>query len=544
MARNIAQSKTALELIESFPEFFEETPTEEYYWNQVRTQAARHLWRLQRNALFDIGRPNETPEIKNFRDNVRRDITISSTWKWLMMISRVFIENGIELNPQTISPDLAEWLDSNPFAVNGRSFGFSQYRYEVILPAMVVDPNGLLVPWPVVSLGSIVPPAMPVDVGGLPANEQVKIESQIISSSRILVKTHSLVAYYMGEWIIDDERQVLKSYYVIIDKDGFYLYIPVATSDGKIRYDLIPWYIHNEGVLMAASMTGIVTNFVQYNDNIGQEERMSYYESFLRPMFEIGDEVVMAFSDDQATRSQYVTPKLVMDQIPCVNPDCRGGNVQLFGADGGVSGIETCGSCRGTSYMPNPGPYNVIIRDNSNLGETSSKPTLEYVTPPSDNIKHIYDVPWDLLAKANMSVGMDLVEDLQESGIAKEHRLEPRKDIITRVANSFFDVVESHIGHVSILLTVNEGARLTPAFTMPSNIQHLSSDILKENAETALPSDRFQATMEYYRKKYIGDDVLLKVYELTLLWAPITLIPESEIKTNLAWGGLYCCRSH
>ena len=530
-------------LIEQFisdnPDFHKHEPELSGYWKDVQGQAARHMRRMETNELFDINRPNESDQVKDFRDNVRRDITSEGTWKWISKVSRIFIEHGITLDQSTVSDALNEWVDTKPFKVKGRPITMNSFMYKLVLPMMIEDPNSVLLPLPIVPGDRFTPPLAPVEEGGLPATRKVEPINIFVPSGKIKYIDNYLFAWKAGQYPINDKEE--KPYYFLVDHEKYMRYVPVKDSAGKISYVLEPWYVHDLDQLPINVLGGVATrpgDSKFYSDESGDFDDFDlYFESFLRSYYELSDEVVMAFSDNQAVRMQHNHPKMVMAQIPCTNSSCKNGSVLDRDSEGNPT-KSICGTCNGTNYIPNPGPYQVLIRqDSANTGgAVDNRPTIEYVTPPEGTMQHSYEVPWDLFTRAKQAIGLDLLEDVGESGVAKSLRLEDLNDLLRAVSDNFFGIMTRHLEIVEGLLVIDEKRRKPPRMRMPTDLQYTSQEILNEQAKNALPADRFQAQMDLYAKKYSANQPLLKVYHLALQYAPILLNTESEIALNLSWG--------
>jgi hypothetical protein len=528
---------TAIELVEQNPDFFKSRPEIAEYWADVQVQAAGHMRRLKKNKLFDIHRPNESDEIKDYRDSVRRDITSEGTWSWINKVSRIFIEHGITVEEASLSDAMKDWMSDHPFMISGENVELNEFLYELVLPMMIEDPNSLMVGLPVIPGSPRVNPLG--EDSGLSANDRVGVMNILVPSSRIVHLSNFVAAWSAGSWKMPNGQK--RPYYFVVDREYFYRYIPVERSamvmGKRVEYVLEEWYPHKTGSLMVSQLGGHLSrpgDIDFYNKNPEDLHQPTfYYESFIKPFFELADEVVTSFSDNQGVRLQHNSPKIVMDQIPCVNPKCSSGWV----IDRETKTRSACTTCENTGYIPNPGPFGVLIRQQDQLGEgSSSRPTLEYVAPPVENLRISYDTPWDLFQKAKQSIGLDLLEDLNESGVAKSHRLEDLNDILRKVSGKFFGLVKRHLSFVEAILVPNEDIRKNPRIRIPTDLQYKSQDVLKEQAETALPSDRFQSQMDFYSKKYVNAPVLVKIHRLSITWASILLATPDEISINLLYG--------
>lgn len=518
---------TAQQLFEEDPKFFENNIEISEYWEKVQVQAAGHMRRLDSNPLFYIYRPNESTEIRDYRDTVRRDITVEGTWSWINKVSRIFIEHGISVEEDSLSEPMKKWLQDGPFMISGESVSLNTFLYELVLPMMIEDPNSLIVPFPVVPGDPTINPME----SGLNATDAVSVINLLVPSVRIKYISNFVVAWKAGTWKTPKGRK--KDYFFVVDRESFYILKPVDTSSGKVEYQMTVWYTHNSGQVMASQLGGNLSKPGDEVDNGSKSlhQPTFYYESFLRSFFELADEVTTAFSDNQGVRLMHNSPKLIMDKLPCPAA-CASGWI----VDRETKTKHVCEECGGGGYIRNPGPYSVIVRNRDDVDGESSHPTLEYATPPVNNLQQSYDTVWDLFKRAKQSIGLDLLEDVSESGVAKSRRLESLNDILRKVSGRFFNVVARHLKYVDTILIPKESARKPPRIKVPTDLEYKSQDILKEDAETALPSDRFQSQMDFFSKKYINSPVILKVHRLSLRWAPILLSTPEEININLVYG--------
>lgn len=527
---------TAVDFVDQYPNFHTEKPAVAVRWEQVRRQAINHALRIERNSLFDVSFPNETEEIKNYRDSVRRDITTSGVRRFISKLSRIFIESGIEPDPSTLSDQLSEWLNADPFEMIERSVDLSVFAYEILLPSAIIDPNAIVVPFPINGRRPEIPPSVPASEGGLPANQPVTIKPTVISSDMIVAKTVNVVSWEAGMVSVKlpgRQRPETFPFYIVADRQNFYRWVPDRYEKGELRYRLELWYFHNIGAVPVESLGGYLTEAV-----IDGQFVSHYYESFIVSFFHLADEVVTSFSNDQAVRIQHVHPKMIMSQIPCGEPSCDRGKIKIRDNDGKVTGIKDCSNCDGSGYIKNPGPYQVLVRPNAAANPDAAKlPVLEYVTPPSDSIEHSFSVPWSLLEKANRSIGLDLLlNEGVESGTAKLLRLDDLHDILRQIASAFFGMIERFLWKCESLLVVNPDRRSYPTIQIPTTLTFKDATTLKEQAQTALPVDRFDSTMEFIRKKYRDDPTRVWVYEMAIKWSPLLLVPENEMRLSTAAG--------
>lgn len=522
----------AFELIEQEPDFIYREPVESDTWKAVRVQAGHHMRREGVTFLYDIQRPNEPEEVRDYRQTVQRDLTAEGTWKFLSKVTRVFLDNGIRPDEENMSPQMLEWLTNSFFVTGTKQFDVEEFMYQVLLPFMIEDPNGFLVAFPINEAAPDIAPATPPEFGGLSPLDRVGIRNFLISSVDVVFLSDNIMAWKAGK--MEYKKGKKADYFYVVDDLNFVIYFPVEVANNKLEYRAEIWYFHGLGFIPVQQMGGILTRHEEQPHVAG--EMIYYYESFLRPYFNYADEFMTSFSDNQAIRIQHAYPKMVMDPIPCPNPDCRDGRVKILDPESGEPvEIRDCPICRGAKYLTNPGPYTTLIRDRK-PGVENNSPVLEYVSPPTDILQHSYDICFDLLLKGKKSIGLDLLENVLESGVAKSMRLDDLRDFLWQIASNISRVMENHLRSVEGMLNIRTEEQIEPTVFLPQVIHFTNRSLLKEEAETAIPSDKRDSALAYLRQKYRDDDVKFLIHQLAFRFAPLLLLDAAETSQAMAVG--------
>lgn len=497
-------------------------------------QSSRHMNRIGVNDLFDVVRPNESEQIKDYRDSVRRDITSEGPWKFINKVVRVFVDNGLNIDQSSLSDQMKEWLNKGVYQINGQSLPVFDFLYQVVLPLAIEDPNAFLVAFPFNPFNESVPPFAPTEEGGLPQNERVGVRSVLVTSKDVRYLDDYILCWVAGDWVYDETNKASAEYFYCVDEEWFYQKVPIKVDKNRVEYILIPWYRHGLGILPAQQLGGKLTKY-QPQPNV-KGEVMFYYESYLKPFFEYADEATIAFSDNQAIRVRMAYPKTVMDRIPCVNPDCKNGMVRVRDPETGKPvDVETCDACGGSGWIQDPGPYHTLYRTRV-PGTNDSTPVLEYISPPTDSLEHSYEVAFDLMKRGKQAIGLDLLENLSESGVAKSLRLEGVKDFLWTIGEDLFMTLQDHLGFVERLLNIEADDQFMPKVKIPPTINFSDLNTLRDEAANALPGDRLVALTSYYQKKYRHDPVMVRIHTLALKWSPLLSMNPQETNTALLIG--------
>ena len=494
-----------------------ERPAQSTEWAKVFNQACGHTRRLDTDEALEKKRPSESKEILDYRIENRRMLTKEGVDRFLSKSGRILEGYGINFAGE-ISKELEAFLLAEQFYYLAQYSGLKEYTYRVILPSAIEDPNGWLMVWPENSEDPSLPAAKN------PANKPVKITTFVIQSDQIYAANDNYILWRHGFIKIENKHYpVLRS----SDKVNFYIHVPRQTEDKKkIVWDSELWYNHNYDYLPINILPG---NLAKSND--GYE----YNESFLHSYFEYGDEFKGQFSDDQAIRVQHAFPKVIMSEMPCMAEGCKSGKIHSINRKG-EKVISDCQSCDGKGKLLDPGPYGILIRPKQ-LSETGDNPEpLSYVNPDTSVLKISYDTSFDLLERAKMSIGLDILTDLNESGVAKDARLEDLQDLLVNIAGSLFDTLEMFLYMIEGLLVPNPASRKPIKIKRPQNLKLKDQTALLNDYEKALPSDRFSSAMDFYENKYKGQEEIIRAHELAMTYAPLLLVPASEVPALMSAG--------
>ena len=522
---------TVPELVEKDPHFFQKSIPVFPQWEKVRKQAIAHTRRLEKNELYEKGRPNEGQEVKEYRENNERSITVEGSNKFINLSSRVFQDSGVRISEDSQGKALKAWLTSKPFEINGKVYGLWEYFYECLYLNTLESGNDFLAAFPLVK---DMPDELP-SVAGNPT-QPIDIEDRVIAIEKIRHASKHAFAWEAGQWPYMHKGQKRHApYYFSCDAVNWYRHIPMgADREGKIRYELQLWYIHNTGHVPATQLGGRLT--------FTEDGKNKYYESWIRPYFEYSDEFVNRFSDSQAVHVQHSYPATVVKEMPCnfkgntAYGQCKGG-VVVIKKDGqiqledGKPKTTTCPTCKGEGNLMRPGPYGTYVRQRRvGMDQTgATDPVIEYVTPPTAILSHSYNSTWDLFERAKKSIGLDLLDDTKvESGVAKDRRLQAEQDFLIAIALGVKSTLEHFLYSVETLLVPNESQRKKPVIIIPQTLKLKDVGQLREDVAKAPASGKAQALFEYYQAANKGDEKLIRAYQLYLDYTPWAVLEEAE----------------
>lgn len=472
------------------------------FYDKVTTQSSRHTSRSEMRELFDIARPNEDSVFKKWRESNRRHITVSPILSFKRMLVRVL--------QQSIS------IDENIYP------NINRFIYDNILYRSLYDPNALIVEFPFNPVNPDLPLTLPPEVSGLFQNQSLETKTLVIASSSILLYRDDMLIFKFGTYTLDDKEEPM---YISLDNNDYGLLVPYyleskRNNTKEIKYKYEPWYHHGLGYLPIADLPGEIMP-------INEKGNETYKESFCFGAYEYLDEAVIALSSDQVSRIRHSSPKLVMDaDIDC--PDCNGTRaVEVQGK------TKPCKSCNGTGSVAYLGDFSTI-KINRKVNQSNSA-SIYYLDTPG-NIEYTKQVWEDFVAKAERQLCTDLLEGIgNESGLAKEYRLEPKQDLLRDFGEQFCNTVEKFINNRIAL----RGDNIEPVnIVAPLHYSTKSSEVLLLSLANSMPGDRYNRYMDYISTKYRDDSDALVVHKLSVIYAPLLLYADGEI-TNALNSGAY-----
>ncbi len=492
---------------------------------QIREQAAGHMERLDTNRILKRQRPNEEKEVLDYRlDNIRR-ITSGDVDRWLVKMSRIIRDNVFAVFEG--SDTLKEYQDEKSYPVMGEGYGYFEWVIDFVLPGSLKDPNLIKVNLPFIKEDPLRPPRT------IPQTQQVTFEELVLPYDQVISRDQVLVFQYGMKKMGRDQRD--QPIYFMADKVNWFIYEPFADADKGIVYREELWYRHDSGQLPFVNGIGV------YKERLENGIRESYKESIIHSYFEYADEFVGMFSDNQAIAVNHAHPKVVQIELPC--PACRQngrstGYTMRKTPDGDIDKVK-CTQCQGSGLLATKGPFSTLTLPSEVMaGDLNIKPADAFhpFVYGEGLFQTRVEMTWDLLDKGRKSIGLDLLVDTNESGIAKEYRLEDLQDIIGNLVKHIHQFIVNDLWLKECLLQPNTELRIFPKFDIPTTFFLEDETTILENIKKLPLSERQDKIVDYYSKKYKGDIVTSKAYQMSALYAPIQLFNETEIKDFMTRG--------
>lgn len=427
--------------------------------------------------LLNIQRPNEDPQVKDYRLNIWEPVTKSSSEKVINTLNKVFNPRlfSIDFPPMT-TDSLAEYLLEN-YPFYGSIIKFIRETYT---PKDLTDPNACLI---------VIPNNFDIE-------ETERFEPiPIINSSEMLVK------------FVDQD------YYVFAEDEEVHIYTKTkieyyrqSNKNSKKTWTLYFEYVHNFGMPPVFRLGGIVKGkYAPY-----------YFESFMAGVLPHWNQVVNLTSD----LSPQYTNHMFLEKWEIATNDCEpcsGMGHITTDIKNGDDGIEIkCNNCNGSGKVAR-GPYGVFTmnKDALNPDETLPMPPAGYITKPIEIVTKVEERIEKEIAKGFASINLDILAKVGEnqSGIAKTIDRDPMDSFILKYgAHVFKYVLPNMILYTAAWRYMDQDIKsILPVISEPLTINILGIDQLTseyKDASNSKVSDNYlnQLETEIINKKFVNNE--------------------------------------
>jgi len=466
----------------------------------VYKQACRHVYRDPDTSLWDKRRPTEPLNIQQWRKENRRNISSDLPDTYLSETINLIQSNGI--NYSQLSDRTQFYLENETINVLNNSLYFDEWFYLTILPEAIMDANAYYVQFPQPTTDALTPNLQT-------ALTPIKIEHKIIYSEQIRVletdKPGGVFCFLQKEK--RNEKEVTYTY--LVDKNEW---VRVWEQDNRFQVEL--WYVHNLGFIPAKILPGKAAK---------TKSKVQYQETLLKSMYNILDEFSTQFDDDKVMRAKGAHQILVMPEVACNG--CGGQKYVTINNEKSI-----CKSCDGSGKMRNPGPADtfVIPKDTSGL-QSGNTVVPMFVGPDIGTLDHSWNVTWDLWAKAANTKGIDAIVNTNESGEAMKMRLLKNEKAVNEAYHKLCEVYEFALNCIDGYLYPDPKDRVYIYVQKQQRIEIKTPDLLKIKFSEALPVEKQDSALDYFKLKYAGDPVRLKKYEILVKYFPASMLSSQDL---------------
>lgn len=497
------------------------------WWAREFESMARHTQKRDAQGLIKKTRPNEPEDVHKYRVGIFEHITNQAIIRAINNLQRIFSQTKATIKTDD---ETREYLTAKNFD----GLTFKTFVNQRLLNRMIDDPNGLLVWWPD-QVGDITKKVEPVPL--------------LVLSSDIQHMTREYVSFLSPEKSmveVGKQGQVMDgNVYYIIDKDeGYFKLIQVGKKE-KNKYSLEPYYQQKFNDLPVITLGGESTSELSNPDNKGQKKEIHFLTSYFSGFVPFANEVIRGFSDYQAAKLTSAYPIREMDGIECDECNGKGYIEDREEVTNKLLSKSTCGSCQGTRLRIPSSPYGVILRkpagQNVLEGEVQMKEAMRYITPPVDILKFMSEDWKENLLLAEKALSLNYIDEAQ-SGVAKEIDRESLTAMIDRIGTNLY--LNIYRNTILILQTLRTRGKIQEVEIIMPNTFRLRSEadlvdeltkLIEKDASIALI---LEVNRELTRKRYAGDETVIKAVDILSLYDPFFVYPLEKRMDLYAAGAI------
>ncbi len=448
--------------------------------------------------LLERVRPREDPEVKRYRLESYEPITTATADKGIVTVQKIMNPKLWTIKFPKGAEDIEQYLFKNyPFYSN-----FMTYVNDVVIRAMLADPNGLIA---VIPLELTVP------------------DNQKVSPVATVIKSADVWDYEFGKWyLIHEKEEKVKDkkidYFYFMDGTQV-IRFKTITSPTQTETVVLAFYNHNIGEPPAWFLSGLIVTY---------EYAQVLYRSFFSAATPHWNKAVTADSDLDGAFVNHMHPIRVELTEDCdfkfKNMQCVGGKINY--EDG--KSID-CPGCHGTGRKSVKSPYGVYQVQKPPLGEaTSTIQPVTYVSVPTEPTQMLSDRVQAQLDKGLAALNMFFEVGENESGIAKVLDRSELYDFLLTLSTTVFDThINRLIKYSSAYYYMNNVADKSPVIQKPVNFDLLTVQEEAAAITAAVNAGVDPMYLKFKQLNFMRKDLFGKTLELNIAEDALILNPFS-----------------
>lgn len=444
-------------------------------------------------GLISIRRPNESEEIKKYREKIYVPKTRNAISKVLHSLEKIRRAQDwyIKYNNEAVPASVAEMETLETYCEKEYpGFGsITNWAFAELLKQSLIDANGIV---------AVVVDALP-DGKGQYCKPVAKFFGsdqivEFVEDDHIVLKSNDKVEYKV---MAKDGSRIART-----ERGGNVMYLITKTEciryeqSGTSQYKNAITFTHNAGKLPAWKVGGIFHSR-KNNDTI--------YESRLSGMVPALDEAAREYSDLQAEIVMHIhSERYAYTNTDC--PDCKGrGYITIEGKQ------TTCQRCGGTGHILNTTPYGTILIDPARAGELQlPSPPIGYIQKSGEIAKLQDERVRNHIKDALAAVNMEFLAEtpIDQSGVAKAYDANElnnfvnsiAEDLVRNIDNVYYFINEFR--YATIVPDKEKRREMLPSVNVPTKFDIANTTILMQELQGARQAEVNPETMRVLETNY------------------------------------------
>lgn len=385
-----------------------------------------HIEGFLPTLLLELKRPNEPPEVREYRLQIWKAVTKSASDKIINTVSRIFNKKFFRVefpeNPSIVpaEEELGKFFTEN-YGIYRSIWLFIK---ETLLKLTFSDPNAVCL---------VVP--QNIDADG----------KEFFAPLPLIYRASTVVDF--------------------VDEEYFTIYIPAINSTkqgGKRKGSLI---IVDRVNLRTWSISGTtITLQINFQHNLGivpafrlggQVEGATapyWYSSFVSGIQPHWDKAITMISDLDGSIVNHLFPERYEWQDTCTTCKSTGWievDITASGKRRATPKRQKCNTCAGTGWVTNKSPYGVISLKRDALSPEANPPIppAEYITKDIEPIRELKTLIAAEILAGYSAINMEILHKVgdNQSGVAKTIDRQDLDSFLMRISNHVFDYQVANI---------------------------------------------------------------------------------------------------
>lgn len=487
-------------------------------------------------SLISERRPNEMPEIKDYRRKIYKPVTQKAIAKVISSLEKIRRSQdwNIQYNPQAVPKQILpmETLQSYCELNYPVHTSLTNWIFADLLKQYLLDANGLIAVLP---------------------NKTEFAADEYIKPAAVFFRSEQILDHAEGEYVVllsDDKCAYYRTENdakVLTEGKIYYIITPTQFAqyneiDPRGTLQQVQIYDHNLGVLPAFKAGGLF--FARQNNE-------TLYQSRIAAMIPDLDEAVREYSDLQAEILQHIhSEKYAYTNAEC--PVCNGSGFVLETDENGNQKQKSCPHCHGTGTVLNVSPYGIHIIQGARAAEQQlPNPPVGYIQKSTEIARFLDDHVRSHINDAYSCVHMEFLAEtpMSESGIAKAYDRDELNNFVTSVAEDLVRIMDNIYLLINeyryrIIVPDEEARRaMLPAVGVPSRFDIATTSALMQELQAAAqanvhPLIMRQLQVDYARKQFYTTPAIADTIALTFDLDPLFGLTDEQKANMLSLNGI------
>ena len=459
--------------------------------------------------LLEAYRPNEPPEVRNYRISIYEPITQGQGKRIVNVLSKIQKSSNYTIKyPE--QKNVSEQENLETYSTKDYPFfgSVEDWAFNVALQQDLCDANSLVV---------VMPLAIPDE------------ETSFLKPFTFIYRSDQVIDFGLNYYtILLDEKNIIDGvsldiWMIVTDSQIFKVISTDPKDKTKLAIEML--YEFDFGEVPAYIMKG----------DYRKDTIPFAYDSFVSGIIPFWNKAIRLDSDMDAQFNQH----LFLERVE-IETECDGGCSKSVEKQVHVRLVNDkeviCDRCTGSGFINGRGPYGVttVRKDAFDDPNGSSQfPGVQYIDKPIDIVELTEKKIETLISQGFQSINMDIIDKVgaNQSGVAKTIDKDELNSFITKVSDNLFDnILHNTYKFISLWRYSVVNDVVMPTINKPTTFNAVGETMLVEEIKTISDAglDTTQYEMDLIDRRYPNDKEKQKYNKNVISLDPLSGKTEEE----------------